>query len=78
MTALGVGFILALCGLTLAWAGIENLLTHRRLDRLEARLSALEARQSRLQRVVERGWSQSLDLTAFDWSLPAKLKDGDA
>jgi hypothetical protein len=70
VTSLGLGLVLALCGLTLAWAGVENLMAHRRLDALETRLAALEARQSRLQRVVERGWSQSLDLTSFDWKLP--------
>lgn len=70
MSGLGLGFVLALCGLMMAWAGVENLMAHRRLDALEARLGALEARQSRLQRVVERGWSQSLDLTSFDWKRP--------
>ena len=69
MSPLAMGGLLALCGLTLLWAGFENLMTHRHLEALEARLGALEARQTRLQRVVERGWSQSLDLTAFDWSL---------
>ena len=71
MSSACLAFVLALCGLTLAWAGFESLMLHRRLDVLEARLDAMEARKSRLQRVVERGWSQSLDLTSFDWKNPA-------
>ena len=54
----------------MAWAGVEHLMLQRRIDALETRLGALEARQSRLQRVVERGWSQSADLTSFDWKRP--------
>jgi hypothetical protein len=73
VSGLGLGLLLALCGLTLAWAGLETFMTHRRLNALEARLGAIEARQSRLQRVVERGWSQSLDLTSFDWSRQSEV-----
>lgn len=68
--ALGVA-ALALAGLALIWAGVEALQCHRRLSALEDKQMALEARQLRLQRIVEKGWSQSLDLTAFDWSLQA-------
>lgn len=52
----------------LLWYALEIDRAYRRLDDIEERLMALEARQTRLQRVVEKGWSQSLDLTSFDWS----------
>ena len=64
---LGAG-ALALAGIALAWAGYEIIQAGRVLNTFEDRLGRLDARLSRLQRVVERGWTQSLDLTAFDWS----------
>lgn len=71
--------LFALVGVSLALGGLSMLsYAHDRISRrlvsLEARVMALEARQSRLQRLVEKGWSQSLDLTSFDWSL---RRDGD-
>ncbi len=63
----------ALAGLALILASFESNARWRRLVAFEARLGALEARQSRLQRVVERGWTQSLDLTRFDWSRQSEL-----
>lgn len=64
---LALGIALVLGGLTLAWMSFENRTAQRRLTAIEARLDALDARQDRLQRIVEKGWSQSLDLTSFDW-----------
>lgn len=65
--SLALGLALVLGGLTLTWLSFENRATQRRITDIEARLDALGARQSRLQRIVEKGWSQSLDLTSFDW-----------
>jgi hypothetical protein len=70
-----LGAILALIGGLLVWYAIGLDKAHTRLDDIEARLMALEARQSRLQRVVERGWTQSLDLTSFDWSRQSQPHD---
>jgi hypothetical protein len=69
VTAMTLGACaLALAGVALAWAGWEIIQAGKVLNAFEDRLGRLDARLSRLQRIVERGWTQSLDLTSFDWS----------
>lgn len=70
-----LGVVLALMGVLLVWYAIELDRVVRRLDGVEAQVMALEARQARLQRMVEKGWSDTLDLTSFDWSRQSQPPD---
>lgn len=72
---MALGVVLALISGLLVWYALEIDRAYRRLDSIEERLMAIEARQSRLQRVIEKGWTQSLDLTSFDWSRQSQLPE---
>lgn len=56
----------------LVWLGSECTWMKRDIRSLQLRVRDVEATQKRLSGIVERGWSQSLDLTRIDWSRPGK------
>lgn len=55
---------------TVVWLGSECTGMGKAIRSLQLRMKDVEASQKRLKSIVEKGWSNSLDLTKIDWRRP--------